>query len=265
VLAAVERELAGEALVVVGVHSPKFASERNPDLVAEAVRRHGITHPVVVDAGQRLRDAYAVRAWPTLMIIGADGLIVGPASGEPDREPLLLALRGVLDQQRAILDPKPLPLKPEAGPLGTLAFPGGIAAGADEIYVTDTGNHQVVACTPDGRERRRFGSGALGLVDGSDQARLHHPHGLAVHGPTLYAADTGNHAVRAVDRNTGEVSTVAGDGPAWSACRGRRLGDGGGIALAVGRRCHRGRRAAGGDGRQPSAVGRRRGHRRSAR
>ncbi|MDQ3030552.1 MAG: hypothetical protein M3R09_11120, partial [Actinomycetota bacterium] len=108
-LAAVERELADEAFVVVGVHSPKFPSERDPGLVAEAVRRHGITHPVVVDAGQRLWDAYAVRAWPTLVIVGADGRIVGAASGEPDAAPLLLALSGVLEQQRALLSGSPLP------------------------------------------------------------------------------------------------------------------------------------------------------------
>ncbi len=114
-LAAVERELADEAFVVVGVHSPKFPSERDPSLVAEAVRRHGISHPVVV-AGQRLWDACAVRAWPTLVVVGADGLIVGAASGEPDRAPLLLALRGVLQRQLAMLDPAPLPLRPEAGP-----------------------------------------------------------------------------------------------------------------------------------------------------
>ncbi|MBA3621123.1 MAG: alkyl hydroperoxide reductase [Actinomycetota bacterium] len=226
-LAAVERELADEAFVVVGVHSPKFPSERDPGLVAEAVRRHGITHPVVVDAGQRLWDAYAVRAWPTLVIVGADGRIVGAASGEPDAAPLLLALSGVLEQQRALLSGSPLPLRPEAGPPGTLAFPGGIAVGAEAVYVADTGHHQVVACAPDGRELRRFGAGTPGLRDGAQEARLHSPHGLAVHGRTLYVADTGNHAVRAVDLDTDEVRTVAGTGQ-----RGRSA-DGAGSATAV--------------------------------
>jgi len=227
VLAAVERELADEAFVVVGVHSPRFPSERDPGLVAEAVRRHGITHPVVVDAGRQLWDAYAVRAWPTLVIVGADGRIVGAASGEPDPAPLLLALTGVLDQQRAMLSPAPLPLRPEAGPPGTLAFPGGIAVGTEAVYVADTGHHQVVACAPDGQQLRRFGTGAPGLRDGGQEARLHAPHGLAVHHRTLYVADTGNNAVRAVDLDTGQVRTVAGTGQ-----RGRSA-DGSGLATAV--------------------------------
>ncbi|MDP9405820.1 MAG: hypothetical protein M3O86_04345, partial [Actinomycetota bacterium] len=165
-LAAVEQQLADEPFVVVGVHSPKFPTEGDADLVREAVLRHGVTHPVVVDAGQRMWDAYGVRAWPTLVVVGADGVIVGAASGEPDREPLLATLRAVLDRQRALLRAAPLPLSPERPPPGALAYPGGIAVGADRVYVADTGHHQVVEYDGAGRELRRFGAGAPGLVDG---------------------------------------------------------------------------------------------------
>nr|MBA2528508.1 hypothetical protein [Euzebyales bacterium] len=177
-LAAVERDLAGEPVAVVGVHSPKFPTEGDAELVRAAVRRHGITHPVVVDTGHRIWDAYAVRAWPTLVVVGADGRIVGAAGGEPDREPLLTVLRGVLTEQRALLRNVPLPLAPEPASPGSLAFPGGIAVGGSpeaggpsQVYVADTGHHQVVAFTAGGRELRRFGTGAPGLVDGGAKAR----------------------------------------------------------------------------------------------
>ncbi len=211
-LAAVEQELADEPVVVVGVHSPKFPTEGDADLVREAVLRHGVTHPVVVDAGHRIWSEYGVRAWPTLVVVGADGVIVGAAGGEPDREPLLATLREILDRQRSLTRDAPLPLAPERPAPGGLAYPGGIAVDGATVYVADTGHHQVVAYDAGGRELRRFGCGAPGLVDGTAAARFTYPHGVTVAGRTLVVADTGNHAVRAVDLRSGTVRTLAGTG-----------------------------------------------------
>jgi DNA-binding beta-propeller fold protein YncE len=214
VLAAVERELADEPVVVIGVHSPKFPAEGDAALVRDAVRRHGVGHPVVVDTGHDMWSQYGIRAWPTLVIVGADGVIVGASSGEPDVGPLLATLRGVLDAQADLLVRAPLPLRVEPPPPGALAFPGGLAVGDDGgIWVADTGHHQVVELAPDGAERRRIGSGRPRLADGvPDEAAFAHPHGLALAGGRLVVADTGNHAVRAVDVATGAVTTLAGTG-----------------------------------------------------
>jgi sugar lactone lactonase YvrE len=214
VLAAVERELAGEPVVVIGVHSPKFPTEGDAERVRDAVRRHGIGHPVVVDTGHDVWSSYAIRSWPTLVVVGADGVIVGASSGEPDREPLLAALHGVLAEQRDLLVHDPLPVRVEPPPPGSLAFPGGIAvAGDGGIWVADTGHHQIVELAPDGTERRRIGSGRPSLRDGAPaDAAFSHPHGLALDGDRLVIADTGNHAVREVAVGTGAVSTLAGTG-----------------------------------------------------
>jgi DNA-binding beta-propeller fold protein YncE len=223
VLAAAERELAEEPVLVIGVHSPKFPTEGDPELVRQAVRRHGVTHPVVVDTEYRIWDEYAVRAWPTLVFVRPDGTIFGSASGEPDREPLVAVLRGLLEEQPELLVRDPLPLRPDPQPPGVLAYPGGLAVAGEELFVADTDHHQVVVCGPDGTERRRVGSGAPGLLDGpSDQARLSRPHGLAVAGGVLVIADTGNHAVRRLELATGEVTTLAGTGR-----RGRGAGSSG--------------------------------------
>jgi sugar lactone lactonase YvrE len=214
VLAAVEQELADEPVVVIGVHSPKFPTERDPERVRDAVRRHGIGHPVVVDAGHDVWSRYGIRAWPTLVIVGADGVIVGSSQGEPERGPLLAALRGVLAEQEALLDRTPLPLRVEPPPRGSLAFPGGLAVSPDgSCWVADTGHHQLVELDPGGGERRRIGSGRPTLRDGGPtEAAFAHPHGLALAGDVLFVADTGNHAVRAVDVGSGEVTTLAGTG-----------------------------------------------------
>src|SRR5204862_7330668 len=68
---------------------------------------------------------------------------------------------------------------------------------------------------PDGHEQLRLGAG-----------ELNRPSGLAFAGTTLYVADTGNHALRAIDLDTGTTRMVAGPplrspwGLAWD---GRRL------------------------------------------
>ena len=72
----------GDALTVLGVHSPKFAHEARPEAVAAAVRRHGVRHPVLDDAELITWDAYAARAWPTLVLVDPRGYVVAQVTGE---------------------------------------------------------------------------------------------------------------------------------------------------------------------------------------
>jgi sugar lactone lactonase YvrE len=103
------------------------------------------------------------------------------------------------------------------GNLSTFNNPRGLAldeAGA-VLYIADADNHLV-------RTLARAGSGwAAGTLAGvaggagwrdgdAAQALFRQPRGLAVSGGTLFVADSGNHAIRAVDLSTGSVSTVAG-------------------------------------------------------
>src|ERR1700759_1058351 len=71
-----------DTLTVIGVHSPKFAHERADDTVRAAVERNEVAHPVVNDPEMRLWRQYAVKAWPTLVLIDPDGYIVAQAAGE---------------------------------------------------------------------------------------------------------------------------------------------------------------------------------------
>ena len=72
----------GDALVVLGVHSPKFPHEAQPEAVAAAVRRHDVRHPVLDDADLVTWDAYAVHAWPTLVLVDPRGYVVAQMTGE---------------------------------------------------------------------------------------------------------------------------------------------------------------------------------------
>jgi DNA-binding beta-propeller fold protein YncE len=192
VLAALERELEDEAFVVIGVHSPKFPNENDPVMVREAVRRYGVTHPVVVDTGRRIWDEWGVRAWPTLVLVDAEGSVAAAGSGEPELEVLRAAVRELLPEGR----PAPLPLRPEPVEPGSLAYPAKVIAADGHVFVSDTGHGQVVEVAADGEELRRFGG-------------FHHPNGLAYVDGNLYVADTGAGAVRRIDLGSGETETVA--------------------------------------------------------
>jgi streptogramin lyase len=100
-----------------------------------------------------------------------------------------------------------------------------------DLYVADTGNHVVRRIArATGIVTTVVGTGTPG--DGGDggpatAAQLRAPRALAF-GPAgdLYIADTGNHRVRRVERETGVVTTVAGSGtPGFS-------GDGGASSQA---------------------------------
>ena len=60
-------------LVVIGVHSPQQAYEREPSVVSDAVSRLGITYPVALDPELIDFQTYGASAWPTHYIAGADG------------------------------------------------------------------------------------------------------------------------------------------------------------------------------------------------
>lgn len=212
-----------EEVVVIGVHSPKFAAEKQAAGVEQAIARHRIAHPVIHDPDMRLWREYAVRAWPTLVFVSPTGRVVGHAPGEPDTGKLLQAVERLLAEARDgdTLSPQPLTLSPVAAPSGALRFPGKVkpVPGRRGIRprprwaVADTGHHQIVLLDDRGRETARFGSGEPGLTDGpADKARFTDPQGLIATADTIYVADTGNHAIRAIDLAAGTIATLAGIG-----------------------------------------------------
>jgi thiol-disulfide isomerase/thioredoxin len=62
-------------LVIVGVHTPEFASSGIPANVAAAVRRFGITYPVLLDSDRRTWNAYGNEYWPRDFLIDRNGVI----------------------------------------------------------------------------------------------------------------------------------------------------------------------------------------------
>ncbi len=71
-------------LVVIGVHSPEFAFEKDPDNVAKAIKDFGITYPVAVDDNYAIWQAFNNEYWPAHYFIDAKGQIRSHHFGEGD-------------------------------------------------------------------------------------------------------------------------------------------------------------------------------------
>lgn len=210
-----------DTVVIIGVHSPKFVHEAEHQAVVDAVERYEVHHPVLDDPELATWKQYAVRAWPTLVVIDPEGYVVAQHAGEGHAHAIeklveeLEAEHAAKGTLRRGDDPY---VAPE--PVAThLRFPGKALLLPDGGFlVSDTTRHRLVELDADGETvRRHFGTGERGLNDGGpDEARFSEPQGLAVLPDGRVAvADTVNHAIRALDLTTGVTSTLAGTGRQW--------------------------------------------------
>lgn len=114
----------------------------------------------------------------------------------------------------------PCPNEFEKGVAGCAYFnrPNGIEISKDgtTLYVADTQNHRIRAVNvATGRTSLLAGGGKATLKNGiGGRALFHTPWTLelSADGKTLYVADRGNHAIRAIDLATRAVTTVTGTG-----------------------------------------------------
>jgi len=216
VLQRVEERFAKEPFVVIGVHSAKFISERDPQNIRRAVQRYGIKHPVLVDPDHDIWDRFAVRAWPTLVLVDPAGYVVESASGEIEEESLANRIEELLAEGRhkGILAGGPLDVAPDPDVDGTfLRFPGRVHVAGDTLFISDSGHNRIVVTDRAGRVQGILGEGGAGAHDGpAAEASFHNPQGTTSDERHLYVADTGNHLLRGVDLTTLEVTTLAGTG-----------------------------------------------------
>ncbi|MCP2183186.1 NHL domain-containing thioredoxin family protein [Prauserella alba] len=235
----IEEEFA-DVLVTIGVHSPKFTHEGERAAIAAAVERYGVHHPVLNDPDMTTWRQYAIKAWPTLVVVDPEGYIAHVAAGEGHGE----ALRRVVGELAGEHDAKGTlrrgdsPYVADEKADTELRFPAkAVATAGGRLLVADTAGHGVAEFASDAETVvRRFGSGERGGRDGAfDVASMAEPSGLTLLpeavaqrvGYHLVVADTAGHTLRGVDLSNGAVTTVAGTGEQW------RDGDDTGKALDV--------------------------------
>jgi thiol-disulfide isomerase/thioredoxin len=223
-------------LVVIGVHSAKFTGERHTGNIRQAILRYEIDHPVINDFAMEVWQQYAVRAWPTLMLIDPEGKLVGYFSGEGVYQPFDQLIARVIEtfDARGKLDRSPLPLKLERAkaPATMLAFPGKVLAdeASGQLFIADSNHNRIIIASLDEYAVKEvIGRGSAGFGDGDfATAQFHHPQGMAFDGRALFVADTENHAIRRVDFTAREVTTIAGTGE-----QARRIDMFGGVGTSV--------------------------------
>jgi sugar lactone lactonase YvrE/thiol-disulfide isomerase/thioredoxin len=206
-------------LVVIGVHSAKFATERETEDIRAAIQRYKIEHPVINDARHELWGLFNVQAWPTVILIDPEGDAIWGTSGEftADRVDKVIRARLPYYRQKRLLDETPLRFDMEhrSAAATPLRFPGKILAdeASGRLFISDTNHNRIVVAKLDGSLLEVIGSGVSGRNDGDfTTAQFNQPQGLALRGNQLYVADTENHEIRSVDLAARKVATIAGTG-----------------------------------------------------
>jgi hypothetical protein len=200
-------------LVVIGVHSAKFTSEKETDNIRKAALRHELKHPIVNDADLTIWKTYGVRSWPSLVLIDPEGNIASTKAGEGALDWGDAKIAALIKQFDTKLNREILKFKLEEEKGTTLLFPTKIAATATRIVIADTNHNRVIATDPAGRIDAIIGSGEQGFQDGSfETAKFHRPHGVLIADDLVYIADTENHRLRVADLKAKTVATVAGTG-----------------------------------------------------
>ncbi len=208
------------SLIVIGVHSAKFDNEQETENIRQAILRYDIEHPVLVDKGFRVWQEYAVRAWPTFIVIDPEGYVIAHVSGEGNRDVLDQLIEKLIreHQEKSTINFQEisLTLEKQRQPLITpLAFPGKVLATPEALFIADSGHHRFVMSSLDGEILHLIGKGKPGLTDGNfSTAQFFAPQGMAFDAVNqiLYVADTENHALRQIDLKRQVVETIAGTG-----------------------------------------------------
>jgi DNA-binding beta-propeller fold protein YncE len=203
-----------DALTIVGVHSPKFEHEADPEALAAAVERYAVHHPVLDDPDLTTWRAYTARAWPTLVVVDPEGYVVASMSGEGHGSGLAALVAELIEEHRAkgTLQPGDDPYVAPPAPDTALRFPGKAVALPDGSFVvSDTANHQVVHLEPD-LETERARWGGPGVFNEPQGVLLPTPEVASRLGVDVLVADSVNHQLKGVSFSDGSVHVLAGTG-----------------------------------------------------
>ncbi len=204
--------------LVLGVHSPKFPHEATVAGLDAAIVRADLEHPVLDDTGHETWSAYAVGAWPTIVVVDAGGYVaqtfVGEGHGAATDALVGDLLGGPVDAGGPADDTAapadlaaPVTGAALSSPASALALPGG------RVVVADPGHHRLVVL--DAATAVVPGSEPLSVIGGLDAPAgmtLLPPDAAARVGWDLAVADAGAHTVVGVRLADGSVRAVAGTG-----------------------------------------------------
>ena len=92
-----------EGLLIIGVHSPEFEFEKDPQNVQMAIEKHGINYPVVLDNDMETWKAFENRYWPRKYIADHEGFIRYDHIGEGGYQETEKVIQQLLKERSAAL------------------------------------------------------------------------------------------------------------------------------------------------------------------
>ena len=92
------KEYAGDAFVLIGVHTPEFEFEKLPENVASAVKRFGIGYPVAIDSENTTWKLYGNQYWPRQTLVDSKGTVRWEHAGEGDYDRMEDRIRDLLKE-----------------------------------------------------------------------------------------------------------------------------------------------------------------------
>ncbi|TFG15740.1 MAG: redoxin domain-containing protein [Promethearchaeota archaeon] len=216
-----EDKYKNDPVIVIGVHSAKFNNEKDKDNIRSAVSRYEIKHPVLIDNDLILWRGYRINAWPSFIVIGTDGKVMGRAAGEGKRDLLDNFISRALKKGKndGTISSQKYEIQPDIFIESFLKFPGKITVDPQEnhLYISDSNHNRIVKVQLEedeiGKVLNIIGNGQKGFKDSNfDEAQFNLPQGIAYRDKKLYVADTENHLIREINFNTNIVKTIAGTG-----------------------------------------------------
>lgn len=120
-------------LVVIGVHTPEFAFEAQTDNVRQAVKRLGLTYPIVVDSQRIIWSTFDNEYWPADYLVDARGEIRYHYFGEGDYAGTERAIQELIADAHPGIRLASAPVAVDAG--GAEAAPDMDAIASPETYI----------------------------------------------------------------------------------------------------------------------------------
>jgi len=94
---------ADQGLLIIGVHSPEFEFEKDPENVQIAIEKYGISYPVVLDNDKKTWKAFENRYWPHKFLVDYEGYIRYDKIGEGGYDETEKRIQQLLDERAASL------------------------------------------------------------------------------------------------------------------------------------------------------------------
>lgn len=94
-----------KGLVIIGVHTPEFAFEKDVDNVEKALRKADLRYPIALDAEYGTWNTYANRYWPAAYLFDRQGRLRYTHFGEGEYDVTEGAIRELLAEGGMALEP----------------------------------------------------------------------------------------------------------------------------------------------------------------